>query len=252
MPPHRLLLAALAVTLVLPGAPAHATPPAGPAKVRLLACVPAVEPTARYAVFESEMRGLPGFARLQVRFTLEARTPDDSGWSRVAAPGFGAWVAASPGVRRFVYTKRIENLVAPGHYRVVAKFRWLNAAGAIVGRELRRSGVCRQPDQRPDLTATRIDVDPGSSSDTRTYVIPLVNRGRTRAPGVAVRLIVNDEPQPLATLGSFAPGEQGVLGLAAPACRPGTSITAIVDPGGLVDEADETDNVLTVACPLQG
>ena len=32
-------------------------------------------------------------------------------------------------------------------------------------------------------------------------------------------------------------------------CSPGTSITATVDTGAVVDEANEMDNVLDVPCP---
>jgi hypothetical protein len=40
-----------------------------------------------------------------------------------------------------------------------------------------------------------------------------------------------------------------VVTVTAPACAPGDTVTAVVDPAGLVDEADEDANVVSVACP---
>ncbi len=76
------------------------------------------------------MRTVRGAARMQMRFTLQARTPDTTRWSAVAAPGFGTWVSSAPGTSRYVYTKRVEGLLAPASYRVQLRFRWLSDAGA--------------------------------------------------------------------------------------------------------------------------
>ena len=243
----RLVLAATAALLAVPAAPSSAAP----AKVRLLACEAAIEQSERFAVFEGEVRSIAGAARMQVRFALEAHTQDRAGWTRVAAPGFGTWVASSPGVRRFVYTKRVENLFAPARYRVVARFRWLDSAGEVIARDKRRSPVCRQPDQRANLLPLRIEVGPGAFPESQRYVIPIVNRGRVDAAGFAVRLTVDGEPQPIAMAAGLAAGERSALTLEGPRCRPGTTVSAVVDADGVIDEADEADNLVSVSCPSE-
>lgn len=239
------MLAALAAALV-------ATPAQGalltPSKVRLVDCQAAVAQEDRFAIFEGEMRSVPRAARMQMRLTLQASTRDRSAWRRVASPGFGVWTSATPGVRRYVFTKRVENLFAPASYRVLVKFRWLDAAGTIVDRDTRRTPVCRQPDQRPNLMPLSLGIEPGSSRDTRTYLIPVVNRGRTQANPFSVTLTVNGQVQPFAAVTGLPAGERTVLSLEAPACRVGSSVSAVVDSDGAVDEADEADNMVASTC----
>ena len=248
----RRLIAPLVAVLLLPAAPAAGGPLHGPTKLKLLECETGGDQADRFAVFEGEMKLLAGAARMQMRVTLQARTSDREAWDKVAAPGFGSWIAATPGVRRFVYTKRVENLVAPAQYRVVARYRWLNAAGATLARDERRTQVCRQPDQRANLTPARIDVEPGTGRDTRRYVIPVVNEGGTGASGFALRLTVNGQEQPLAPVTGLAAGERTLLSIEGPACLPGSTVKAVVDAGGVVDEADEDDNGVTTSCPSDG
>ena len=54
----------------------------------------------------------------------------------------------------------MQNLSAPAAYRTVVRFRWLDADGAVLARSRATSRVCRQPDLRPDLAATLIEVAP--------------------------------------------------------------------------------------------
>ena len=90
----------------------------------LSACERGTDELDRAAVFEGQMRTIAGASRMQMRFTLQARTPDTARWSAVAAPGFGTWVSSAPGTSRYVYTKRVESLLAPASYRVLLRFRW--------------------------------------------------------------------------------------------------------------------------------
>jgi len=108
-------------------------------------CVRADRANARAAAFEGDMRAIPGAVRLRMRFVLQARTPDDSAWSRVDAPGFGRSFTSAPGVGRYVYAKRVEDLLAPAEYRVRVRFRWLDALGRTIARQTRTSLACRQP-----------------------------------------------------------------------------------------------------------
>src|SRR5690349_1474182 len=109
------LAAVAAVAFAAHAAPAHA---------RLTSCAKSTDPTARMAVFEGSMRAWRHSERLQLRFRLQSRTPQDTAWQTVRAAGFGRWQTSKAGVRGFVYDKRVEGLAAPASYRVVVRFRW--------------------------------------------------------------------------------------------------------------------------------
>jgi hypothetical protein len=126
-------LAACAALLLAPAAQA--------AEARLVAC----DVVARAATFEGRMAARPEAARMQMRFTLQARMPERAAWTRVPAPGLDVWTTAEPDVDRYVYTKRVEGLVGPGRYRAVIRFRWTDAAGLVRAHAREISPACRQP-----------------------------------------------------------------------------------------------------------
>ena len=67
--------------------------------------------------------------KMQMRFTLQARTPDEPKWRKVDAAGFGAWITAPRGRRASTPTTRpSQDLLAPASYRAVVDFRWRDAA----------------------------------------------------------------------------------------------------------------------------
>jgi hypothetical protein len=212
------------------------------ASVKVLACVPALDPVARSATFEARVKAARGSDRMQVRFTLQER---DQGlrarWRKVVAPGFEEWLTSASGVRRYTYSRTIQNLTAPASYRTVVRFRWLDADGEVLRSTRARSGTCRQPDMRPDLTPLRVEVLPGADAGTRRYRVVVRNAGRSDAGAFDVAL--GDGVERITAL---AAGAQRAVTLTGPACADGTPIT--VDPGDLVDERDEDDNVLVPVC----
>jgi hypothetical protein len=48
----------------------------------------------------------------------------------------------------------------------------------------------------------------------------------------------------------LGPGVSTLVSFEAPRCDAPASLTATVDPGALIDEADEDDNTLSVPCPV--
>jgi len=116
------------------------------AQVRLADC----DPTARTAVFEGSMDASPSTLRMQMRFTLQVATEGHRSWSRLPAPGLDRWRTANPGADRYVHTRRVQGLLGPARYRMVVRFRWLDAAGHLLARERRVSPSCRQ-DRAPML-----------------------------------------------------------------------------------------------------
>ena len=235
---NALLIATLALLTAAPAAIA------APAKARLTACEPALDQAQRTATFAGDVRTIPGASRLQVKFVLQARTEDEPEWAPVAAPGFGTWNSSAPGIGRYVYTKTVENLLAPAAYRAVVRFRWLTATGRTLLRARRTSRVCRQPDLRPDLLVERIDRADGG------YEVTIVNAGRSAAGAFAVTIEIAGQVHAFADVAGVGARERVHLRGQAPACQEGSDVIVRVDPGQVVDEADEDANALSRPCPM--
>jgi hypothetical protein len=239
------ITAALLCTLLVPVSASAAS--AGSA--RLLSCDSALDPAGRAAVFEGRMRRVRGATRLQMRFTLQSRTRDQSSWHALAAPGFGRWLSSDPGVGRYVYTKRVVALFAPASYRTTVRFRWLGGDGRPLASDRSTSPTCRQLDLRPNLRPLGIDARPGADAAHARYVVPVANRGRTAAGPFDVVVTVDGTTLNPAQSPGLAPGEQALVEVDGPPCTQGSTLTVDVDPTGAVDERAEADNRLTVTCP---
>jgi len=185
-----------------------------------------------------------------LRFVLQAQTPGDPRWRHVTADGFDRWLPSAPGVRRYTYAKTVRSLLAPASYRATVRFRWLDADGQVLDQDDAVSTVCSQDDLRPDLVPRRIDVQP-AAGDTgqHRYGVLVRNAGATASGAFGVRIDVPGLPSATATATALGSGESRVVTVTAPACAPGDTVTAVVDPAGLVDEADEDANAVSVACP---
>jgi hypothetical protein len=180
---------------------------------------------------------------MQMRFTLQSRTPERPRWVSIDAPGFGVWAGSDEGTARYVYTKRVENLPAPGTYRTVVRFRWLDGEGDVLDRARATSRSCRQPDPRPDLAVVSLtQVGEGS------YAVLVRNSGRTASEGTTAALAIDGAPQPPLAVPELASGADALLALQGPACTPGGTMEAEVDPDGAVEERTEDDNVLARSC----
>jgi hypothetical protein len=132
--PRRLLLVVALAGAVLPGSASAASL----VSARLSEC----SAEERRGVFEGAMEKTKESMRLQIRFTLQARTPATGRWGKISAPGFGAWNTSAPGVRRYVYRKEIDKLVGPSSYRVRVDFRWRSASGRTLRRTSRHTKAC--------------------------------------------------------------------------------------------------------------
>lgn len=219
------------------------------ATVKVVDCVPALDPLDRTATFEARMRAAHGSERMQVRFTLQVREDALEGWRRIAAEGFDTWLTSLPHVRRYSYDKTLVNLTAPAAYRTIVRFRWLDADGAVVKATRDTSPACRQPDMRPDLEARHVDVLPGATADTRRYAVTVRNTGRSDADPFAVTLRAGeDELGTLPVLG-LAAATPAVVTFTGPACTPGAPLLVTLDPAETVDERDESDNAFAAICP---
>lgn len=230
---------------------AAATSSAGAAVVpslgaRLVGCEDGLAPEQRAADFSGSMPAVDGASVLAMRFELEQRR--GSTWKAAPIPGT-RWESSVPGAAGFVYAKRVERLAPGASYRMLVRFRWTAADGTVVRRTARRSATCREDDLRPDLSVAAITAAALPDGRTR-YVVSLRNDGPTAVlETVPVGLAVDGVAQPPRSLPGLAPSATRTLELEGPACRPGGTLRAVVDPEGAIDESDEADNAVVVRCP---
>lgn len=238
----RRALVTILLLLAFPGAADAAT-------VKVVDCVPALDPLDRSATFVARMRVARGSERMQVRFSLQVREDGLTGWVRVPAEGFDTWLTSLPDVRRYSYEKTLVNLTAPAAYRTIVRFRWLDADGEILKTTRVTSAACRQPDMRPDLVVRRIEVLPGWDAATRRYAVVVRNAGRSAADPFTVTLRVGDGELGTTAVLGLGPATSRVVSFVGPACAPGAPLLVTLDTGETVDERDETDNAFAAACP---
>lgn len=223
-----------------------ATP--GAPRATLSACEKGAEEQDRAAAFTARMSAVPGSARLQVRFTLQTRADPGLRWRTVRAAGFQRWLTADPGVRRFVYAKRVEALLAPASYRASVAFRWRAADGNVVATATRATRTCTQPDLRPDLEPTGLTVTRAGPADA-TYVVTVANAGRSDAPASVLEVSAGAAAPVGAGVPALGAGDSTTVTVTGPACPPGTQATVVLDARDAVDDADEANDERTVACP---
>ncbi len=194
------------------------------------------------AMFSGRVSAYRRSAKMQMRFTLQALTPDDPSWRKVDALGFGEWITVPSGFKKYTYDKTVQGLLAPASYRAVVHFRWRDARGKQIRSERAVSGICRQPDSRPDLVIRDVTADPAG------YVAVVFNRGREAAGAFDVRFVRDGvllgsarvaglEPQ--TAIDVFLPGER---------CAPGTPLEAVADPLSEVDESNEFNDTVSAFC----
>ena len=211
----------------------------------LTACETGVRESDRALAVRGSMPRRRGSDRLWMRFELQRRAAGSDRWSSVSLRTFGRWEKSRRGVAGFVYRKRVEDLTAPGTYRVVVRFRWKTASGRTLRSATRTSRVCRQPDPRPDLRVDRAAL----SLDGAHLDVTVMNagRGRTAAPA-AVVVRHGGVDVAMASVPVLERDETVDLRLPVPPCGAAGAFEVVLDPADGIDEADEDDNVHAVTC----
>jgi hypothetical protein len=188
---------------------------------------------------------------MMMRFSLLQRLgPGPKGtFKKLSVPGWGSWEKSDPGRQGFVFTKRVEGLVAPAAYRAAITFRWLDAKGRVQRTTTRTTAACEQPDPRPDLVLGGLTAT-GVNPTTAAYTVSVDNEGHGDADPFAVTVTVGGDTSDPITLGPLAAGARATRSLAAPRCAPGSTITITIDGANAVDESVESDDVVERPCPL--
>jgi hypothetical protein len=216
-----------------------------PLKVTLETCQTGASATDRYAVFTGSMPAQAKTASMAMRFDLFERVPG-ADFQHVALPRWGIWERTTKaGVPGFIFTKRVDQLAAPAAFRAVVSFRWFDDKGQVLRSERRVSAICRQPDARPDLHVRNVKFAGG-----KVHVV-VRNRGRAAAGVFDVSATLGGGQGLSRTVEGLPANAETTVTFPAAGCAQGSSATITLDPSGAIDEADETDNAVTVACPAR-
>jgi hypothetical protein len=237
----RVIGATAAVFLLLVAGAQARVPQVSYGRAVVLSC----DKDVREAVFEGQVRVFRKAPKMQMRFALQASTPDAPRWRKVEVPNFSEWVSAPPGVGKYTYDKTVQDLLAPASYRAVVDFRWRDRRGRTIRTERAISPVCKQPDARPDLLVRDVRAEDGS------YVAVVFNRGREAAGPFAVDFLVDGSSVGTVDVTGLAPQTPITVMTPAPsgpACAAGTPLEAVADARAQVDEADEENNAFSGAC----
>jgi hypothetical protein len=217
---------------------------------RLASCTTGVDDADRAAAFTGSMPASSTSRSMQMRFVLLQRRGTTGAYKALVVPDWGTWVSSQPGRAGFVFTQRIDSLLAPAGYKAAIYFRWRDAKGHVLRMVRRTTRACEQPDLRPDLAFAALDATPLATGGA-SYVIAVENDGRSSAAPTVVRIAFDGAVQGEATLATLAAGGRGQVTIPAPRCTPGGTVTLSIDADDVVDESDEAGNLVARPCPLK-
>lgn len=242
---------AVALLLLAPAASAQKPATSAPDKkpvlgAKLAACTTGAGPGARAATFTAAMPTAKGTRRMAVRFELQQQLAG-GGFKGVQVPGWG-WERSEAGRIGFIYTKRVQDLLAPATYRAVMRFRWYGRGGKVLKEARRTTPECVQPDPRPDLVLERFGVRSAAEPGTAVYELVVANTGLDAAAPSTVALNVGSELLPAASAGPLAAGSRELITVTGPRCEPGVNVTITLDADAAVGERDEA-NTYVRPCP---
>jgi hypothetical protein len=235
-----LVTAALVAVAATPALSEPAALPAPPATVKLVDC----SRDTHAATFRGRMKAVADSERMGMRFTLFEKGA--AGFEALAAPGLARWHKSRPGVAAFGYRQTVRGLQPGASYRMQVNYRWYSADGRLIARARRRSPVCRQFEQLPNLIVAVEDARKTKVDGVLRYGVRVSNTGVAPAGGVAVRMAVDGGVLDTITIGLLASGESRLLGFRGPSCT--SSVSAAVDPDGVLMESSEDDNVHELSC----
>jgi hypothetical protein len=229
--------------------PAHASTTTVALSAKTTTCTTGADDSERAATFTGSMPAASGTQRMQMRFVLVQRLGEKGAYKRVEVPGWGGWQKSDPGRPGFVFTKRVQALVAPASYRAQITFKWLDKKGHTQRTVTRTSTPCAQPDPRPDLTLAGLDIA-ATTAGQAAYTVAVTNDGHSAVGLFSVTVTVDGTVQPALTLGPLDVGERGQGTIAGARCTPGSTVTVTVDAQEAVDESDEADDVVQRPCQI--
>jgi hypothetical protein len=246
---RRALAVFLLLALAVPAVAGAAAKP--PLRARMAACQTGPDQADRYALATGSMPALRGTARMWMRFDLQQRRRSGLPFRYVPTAGttLGRWERSPKGrPTGFIYTKRVTNLAAPAQYRVVVRFRWYTAKRRLQRTAKRVTGLCRQPDPRPDLRVRSLALAPAGRGLVH-YRATVENVGRGASASTTAVLSIDGERRPAKAVPALSTGERTTVEFTAPRCASARPLEVRLDPADAVDEASERNNALVRDCP---
>src|SRR4051812_42079340 len=219
-----LLITGLVAAVLVPSARAADKPPLA-AKVTV--CQTGETADARAAEFTASMPAIARTQRMQMRFVLLQRRGTKGKFRGLDVPDWGSWEKTDPGRAGFVFTKRIEGLLAPAAYRAKVFFRWYDKRGSVLRQATRTTPACEQPDLRPDLQLERFDA--AVKGDGASYTVVVRNAGKGTAAPSAVEISFGPATLGPVQLGAIAAGDSALGALSGPRCTAGQQVTIHLD-----------------------
>jgi CARDB len=236
------------IALVVPAVAGAQTPPL---RAKVAACTTGPLATDRTATFTGSMPIVKGARRMWMRFDLLVHSGSTPGFVAMKVPGLGVWQKSALGhPSGFVFTQRVQGLVAPGSYKALVRFRWYGKGGKLLRTTSRETSVCKQPDLRPDLQVRGLDAVPGPGPGEATYTLVVRNAGRGPAAAFDVQLAGAGADQPAQRVTGLDAGATTTLTFAAARCVPGSTLRVTVDARAEVAESNEFDDTVDRTCPL--
>jgi CARDB len=248
-------IAAFAGGVCAAGVSAASKPPPR-AQLRQFICQTGMDPATRAVSVAAVMRPLAGTRRMALRFQLLSSPRVGVAFRPISGGDLGRWISPArltigerPG-DVWILNKQVVDLSAPARYRFRVQFRWTGAHHRVIRVSSRTTGICRQPELRPDLTVRRVTVNATARAGVYAYDAVVANRGVSAAgpfevwfaPGGAAN-------QSRMVAGGLAPHSVTTVRFLGGTCRSATPPVVTADPIGDIDDFDRTNNRLTVVCP---
>jgi hypothetical protein len=256
---RRFVIAGLIALAAVSATVATAATADGPsARLRGFVCQTALDPASRGMSITAVMRPLPATMKLAMRFELLKRTKR---WGRsvsLSGSGLKTWITPKdptlgrePG-DKWVVKHPVVDLAAPAYYRFKVTFRWTGANGHVIGKTVRESPLCFQPELRADVEVTGIQVVPvlGNPGLDR-YLGTIRNAGRTASGPFRVEFTDGPDgpwsPQ-FKSISQLLPHHQTMVSFKGPVCSAAAPATITADPDHQVDDANPSNNSMQTTC----
>jgi CARDB len=244
----------LVAVIVLAAAPAAAQPTADP-YLRSFVCKPSLDPSQRTVSVTAVMPTMSGTQKLEMRFQLESFAAGQA--TAIHGGDLGHWITPHPltlgqqPADVWIVRHPVTGLTVPAVYHFKVTFRWIGAAGQILGTATRIGPNCRQPDLRPDLLVQSITVQPTPSvANTDDYFAVIGNSGLTPATDVEVLFRPGGTAAPQSvTVARLRPHSTHTVEFTGPLCTAARPPTITVDPNDLIDVSSRASSSMTATCP---
>ncbi len=257
---RRLVLAAVLVacsTTAVASVAAVASAAASRAQLRGFVCQTALDPAGRAVSITAVMRPVTGTQRLEMKFQLLSKPTGAASFTALTGSGLGSWQsppAQHPPLGRrsgdvWIVHHPVVVLSAPAVYRFRVSFRWIGSHGKVLATTTKSSPTCRQPELRPDLLVESFVASPvAGHPHLNSFAAVIRNAGATAARNFYVEF--SDGAKTTSHQIKRIPAHGKVtLTFTGPACTTTSPPSLTIDPQGVVDDLNRTNNTATAVCP---